>query len=174
MKEHPMGYVIGVLVLVLALAGLTRLLAKRTRPATAGKKHPFRKKDYLLTKAERSFYEVLCQAVDSRLAVFAKIRLWDLLYLPKGVENAQAHRNRVQSKHVDFVLCDRAALKPVLVIELDDASHERESRQARDSLVDDILAAAGLPVLRVRARQGYVTSEIRQQIDSAMSAPASQ
>ena len=169
-----MGHVIGVVVLVLALAGLATILVKRMGPATVSKKHPFRKKDYLLTKAERSFYEVLCQAVDSGLAVFAKIRLLDLLWLPKGVENAQSHRNRVQSKHVDFVLCDRAALKPVLVIELDDASHERESRQARDSFVDDVLAAAGLPVLRVRARQGYVTSEIRRQIDSAMSAPASQ
>ncbi len=167
-----MGYVLVVLVILVAVGFV---LAKRfgllNLPAAAGagdEKLPYRKKDYLLTKAERSFYEVLCRSLDGQTSVFAKVRLLDLVWLPKGTEKAQSHRNRVQSKHVDFVVCDRAALKPILVIELDDASHDAEDRQARDLLVDRVLAGAGLPILHVRAQQAYAPAELKGQIDAAI------
>jgi hypothetical protein len=129
---------------------------------------PYRKKDYLLSRAERSFYEVLRTTVQGEWVIFAKVRLLDLVWLPRGTSNAQSHRNRVQSKHVDFVFCDPRALNPVLVIELDDASHERLDRQRRDAFVDAVLEGAGLPVLRVAAKRGYVTSELGRQIREAI------
>lgn len=107
---------------------------------------PYRKKDYLLSRAERSFYEVLRATVQGEWAIFAKVRLLDLVWLRRGTSNAQAHRNRVQSKHVDFVFCDQRTLSPVLVVELDDASHGRPDRQRRDAFVDAVLQSAGLPV----------------------------
>ena len=121
---------------------------------------PYRKKDYLLTAAERSFYEVLCSVLDGQLLVFAKVRLADLVYMPKGTANRQTHFNRIQSKHVDFVLCTRDKLSPVLVIELDDASHEEESRRDRDTFVDAALTAAGLPILHIPAKISYVPAEL--------------
>ena len=80
--------------------------------------------------------------MDGQLLVFTKIRLADLVYMPKGTANRQTHFNRIQSKHVDFVLCPRDKLSPVLVIELDDASHEEEARRDRDTFVDAALTAA--------------------------------
>jgi hypothetical protein len=60
----------------------------------------------------------------------------------------------VRQKHVDFLLCDREKVGPVLVIELDDASHQREDVRERDGAKDAILQAAGLPILRVTERRG--------------------
>src|SRR3990170_2056730 len=65
----------------------------------------FKKMDFLLTEAERSFYEVLQRAVGEELIVFPKVRLADLVWLPKGTAGRQALLNRVLSKHVDFVIC---------------------------------------------------------------------
>jgi hypothetical protein len=48
---------------------------------------PYMKKDYLLTKAERAFYDVLLIALAGRYNVFAKVRMLDLFYLPKGTKN---------------------------------------------------------------------------------------
>lgn len=87
---------------------------------------PYRKKDYLLSRAGRSFYEVLSRAVADDYHVFPKIRSVDLLYLPKGTTGRRVHLNQVVRKHVDFVLCDHTAVAPILVVELDDASHERK------------------------------------------------
>ena len=160
----PILVVLAVLA-VLAPMLLKNLLGKRTpAPDTL----PYRKRDYLLTAAERSFYEVLCNIVGNQLEVFAKVRLLDLLYLPKGTENRQSHTNRVMSKHVDFLLCDREKLSPLLVIELDDSSHERDDRAQRDAFVDEALGAAGLPILHVSAKRSYVPKELADLIQEKL------
>lgn len=40
-------------------------------------------------------------------------------------------------------------------MELDDVTHERADRRERDAFVDGVLEAAGLPVVRVKAKAGY-------------------
>jgi len=55
-----------------------------------------------------------------------------------------------------------------LCIELDDASHGRPDRQVRDEFLDAALLAAGLPLLRVRAKKAYNLAELRAQIEAAV------
>jgi len=129
---------------------------------------PYRKTDHLLTPAERSFFGVLGQAVDSDLYIFAKVRLSDLLWLPQSTRDRQAHLNRIQSKHVDFVLCDSATTEPRLLVELDDSSHQRARRRSRDAFLDEAVRRAGLPILRVQAKRSYAAAELRQLISSLL------
>lgn len=136
---------------------------------SAQKQLPYARKDYLLSRAERSFFGVLQQVVGSELLVFTKVRLGDLLYIKKGTENRQSFFNRIQSKHVDFVLCEPGAVRPVLVIELDDSSHDKAGRQARDAFVDEALTVAGLPILRVRAKASYSPDKLKGSIKDAIS-----
>jgi very-short-patch-repair endonuclease len=163
--------IIGVVVLFAVLVVLIKTLQAKgllhvAEPERA--KHPFKKKDYFFSKGERVFYDVLMQAVDGQVAVFAMVRLWDLLDLPKGTEQRQSHQNRVQSKHVDFVLCDLKNLSPALVIELDDKSHGRARRVERDKLVDEIPGDAGLPILHVKAAPNYDPQALRQSIQAKL------
>jgi hypothetical protein len=88
---------------------------------------PYSAKKYFFSAAERSFYEVLRRLVPDH-TLSAKVRLANLVYVSRGTESRQSHFNRIQSKHIDFVLCDND-LTPVLAIELDDASHAEESRK---------------------------------------------
>jgi hypothetical protein len=129
-------------------------------------KLPFRRKDYLLTQAERAFFVTLQQAVGQQFLIFAKVRALDLIWMPKGTESRQAHQNRVQAKHVDFVLCSRDVVRPLVVIELDDSSHESDDRRARDVLLDNVFRAAGLPLVRFACRASYRVEEIRARIAS--------
>lgn len=129
---------------------------------------PYRRVESLLTPAERSFYGVLKGAVDGQYEVMCKVRLMDLLDLPKGTPERQAHVNRIISKHVDFVLCRPSDFSPRLVIELDDASHQQKRRQERDDFLNEALHAAVLPLLRVTARSHYPPAELRSLIASAV------
>ena len=129
---------------------------------------PYKKKDYLLTKAELSFYGVLKSVIDNDLVIFSKVRLIDLLWLPKGTKNRQAYLNRIMSKHVDFVLCKSDTLSPVLVIELDDSSHQEGKRQERDKFVNEVFRQAGLPLLRVKAKRSYSPGELSLAIKEKM------
>jgi hypothetical protein len=124
----------------------------------------FRRKDYLLTQAERSFFEVLCLACGTDVYVFSKVRLADLVWLPGGIDHRRALLNRVIAKHIDFVLCERRTLRPVLAIELNDRSHETASRASRDAVVRRVLETAGLPLRSVPAARSYVLNEIRELI----------
>lgn len=109
----------------------------------------------MLTRAERTFFDVLRPLVEEHVHLFAMVRLADLIYIPCGTEKRQSHFNRIQSKHIDFVLCNHSDIKPILAIELDDSSHQRPDRIARDEFVDNALGQAGLPLLRVPVRAKY-------------------
>jgi very-short-patch-repair endonuclease len=57
---------------------------------------------------------------------------------------------KIQSKHVDFVICDQN-LYIKAIVELDDKSHDQPDRQERDRFVDDVLTSVGYTVIRTRA-----------------------
>jgi hypothetical protein len=125
---------------------------------------PYIRRQYLLTLAEKNFYRVLEAAAGDRYVIFAQVRLADVLLIRKGAANRQRWLNRINSKHLDFVLCDPEKISPLLGIELDDASHERPDRQERDKFVDEALKVAGLPCLRVPARRSYNVKELAASI----------
>ena len=126
---------------------------------------PYDKVPSILTPAEHRFYEALQTAARSEdLTVFTKVRLADLVQVRRGAENWQAHQNRIQQKHVDFVLCSASRLAPVLVVELDDRSHQLPRRQERDALVERIFAAVDLPILRIPAARQYGSDQLAAQI----------
>lgn len=118
-------------------------------------------KQYLLSAAEASFYRVLRGAVGGRAEIFVQIPLGHLLIVSGQSNSARTSaRNRFDRKTVDFLLCDPQGLRPLLAIELDDSTHTHPKRQSRDSQVDGLLAAAGLPLLRLPCRRSYDTREI--------------
>ncbi len=118
----------------------------------------------LFSPAETNFYRVLESVMDQEnQRLIAKVRLADVIYV-KSAAKKLAESNKIRSKHVDYVLLDRETMAPVLVIELDDKSHNRADRQARDRFVDAALASAGLPILRVKVSQSYDTAALREQI----------
>lgn len=63
-------------------------------------------------------------------------------------------------------------MSPLLAIELDDASHEREDRAERDRNVDRILRDAGLPILHIKVQSFYDREIISKQILDLLKIPA--
>jgi very-short-patch-repair endonuclease len=143
---------------------LARKDALAPHKMTTSETLPYQKKWYLLSPAERDFYDALRQAVGSGYLIFVKLRLLDLLWLPQNLSNRQTHLNRVQAKHVDFVLCHPQTVAPALVIELDDASHRLPDRQERDIFLNEVLRVAGIPLLRVPVRKSFSAPALRGQI----------
>ncbi len=115
----------------------------------------------LLTTTELHFWHSLREAVGPRAHVLMKVRLADVLMA--GPHDLAALR-RVSQKHVDFLLCDPQTLRPLLALELDDTSHERPERQARDAFVNNAYAHAGLPVLHIPVSGRYDAVRLHVQI----------
>jgi len=124
----------------------------------------------LFTPAERSFFGVLESLDLEGLTITSKVRLADIFGVKKGLEPSARQRaqNKINAKHVDFLLVQKSDGKPVLGIELDDSSHEEENRAARDVFVDTVFASASLPILHMPVKQSYDPKEVRQFIDTAI------
>lgn len=108
------------------------------------------------TDTEMNFYRVLTQCLDEKTTILAQVSMQQLFYVLKG-SGQKSWRNKIQSKSIDFLLCDTATLRPLLGIELDDATHEQPERVARDKEVDRVFASANLQLLHIAAQRQYDT-----------------
>ena len=118
-------------------------------PEPAEEKFPYILNTPIMSVKEKSFYRAVKPIADELgLVVFAKIRLADLLTVPKDTANHHKWFNYVKSKHVDFVLVD-TELNIKAVIEVDDSTHNRPDRKERDEFVDKAFRQLGLEVLHI-------------------------
>jgi hypothetical protein len=100
-------------------------------------------------------------AADSAL-ISIKVGLGDLFYARSGdPSQSRIYTNKIDRKHVDFLLCDSKTVKPILGIELDDKSHQCSDRQIRDEFVENVFRAAKLPLIRVSVKHSYSTTELQ-------------
>lgn len=119
----------------------------------------------ILTDTEAKFFQVLQVAVGNHYAIFPQLPLWILVQAKSnGSPAARMFNNRINQKRVDFVLVDRISLTTYLVIELDDPSHKRESRQDRDAFVATVLEQAGLKLVRIHTASTYTPQMIYTQL----------
>jgi len=127
----------------------------------------------LFTPAERSFLAVLERILPSGVRVFGKVRLADVFGVKSGPNPSerQGARNRIDRKHVDFLLVRTDDLAPLAGIELDDKSHEAEDRQARDALVDEVFRSAGLPLLHVPVQKAYDPVDLKTKVSALLAPP---
>lgn len=125
---------------------------------------------YLLSNAENAFLLALEQAIEDQYRVAMKVRLGDLVAVRGNDSDGWTAHNKTWQKHVDFVLCTRHRVQPVLAIELDDAPHDEADREDRDAFVDECLNGAGLPILHVRCQSAYdvrqLAADIRARLEN--------
>ncbi len=106
---------------------------------------------WLFSTNEKDAYQKIKTITDKHgLHLFAKVRLYDLIEPKKGIPKYKTYLFKIQSKHVDFVICDNK-LVATCVIELDDNSHANKKRQERDNFVDDALKTAGYKIIHIFA-----------------------
>ena len=153
-------YLIILVAIVALVAIIQRIMKRQAVPLT----FPYHTKESLLSPAERSFLGVLDQAlVNDNYRTFAQVRLADIVEVDKGLQRSDWQKafNAISRKHVDFVVCRSDDMAIAGAIELDDRSHQKRTRKDRDQKVDEILAAAGIPLVRVKTAVAYAPIDIK-------------
>lgn len=125
---------------------------------------------HILTENEQRFYHELKKMADSHhLLVCPKVGLKELFVVKTSKANYMLGFNKINRKHIDFILCDQD-LRLKLGIELDDRSHELDKTGVNDSIKDMIFRQNGIPLVRVKAKYNYtseyIDSHLRKVIDS--------
>lgn len=128
------------------------------------RQYNYKKRNFLLSRAEREFYELLLEAVGQEFYVFPQIHLSSLVDNRVVGQNWFGAFRHIDEKSVDFVLCDKISLSPQIAIELDDQSHERVDRKNRDAEVNRILEMAGIPLIRIDNNSRLSGAELARKI----------
>jgi len=151
------------------LGALFRLFGPNAQPEEASDNEtlPYHVRDDFLSAAETAFYNVLSSVVGTRVVICPKVRLADIFFVGRPHEN-RAVLNRIAQKHVDFLLCEPGTLTPLLGLELDDASHKRDDRKARDIFIERVFDTAELPLLRYPAQRSYNARELAALIETSL------
>ena len=151
------GIVVLIIVSVLKLLGIE----------PGGNANHYTRRQNLLTSEELRFYKVLNEYINNRAAIFVQIRLADIFAVKKNIDKKEYHGklNRITSKSVDFVICEKETLKILFAIELDDKSHECESRKQRDVFVNKLFSDNELPLIRIQTQKKYSVDSINEQIN---------
>lgn len=124
-------------------------------------KLPYALRDDFLSDAELSFYKILEQVVGNKVTICPKVSLKDIFFVTERDRSKNStYMNKINRKHVDFLLCNTVTMKPLCGIELDDTSHNRQDRVERDIFVNDLFNSAGLQLVRFQNKRSYTISEI--------------
>lgn len=160
---HIAFIVVGIII-VLAIGLFVTLHGGEVAVEEEKPKYQYARKNYFLTRAEHECYDALVSAVGAEYYIFAQVHLSALVdHKTKGQKWSAAFQH-INGKPVDFLLCDKARIAPVLAIELDDRTHERLERQERDSVVEGILAQAKLPLLRLENHGRFDIDELKRKV----------
>jgi hypothetical protein len=80
--------------------------------------------------------------------------------------------NRISSKHFDFIICRSSDLSIVCVVELNDKSHQKNSRKLRDEFVAGVCNSISVPLVEINAQASYSIQELKEQFSEILNPPA--
>jgi very-short-patch-repair endonuclease len=139
---------IALLLIIIFVVMVVLAISKAKRKGTTDDDWPFYAKKPL-SQPEQVLYFRLIQALPEHI-ILAQVQLSRMLGVKKG-NNYQSWTNRINRMSADFVVCNKDS-SIVAVIELDDATHQREDRQVADKKKDKALGSAEIRVMRWQAK----------------------
>lgn len=168
-----MKYLIIAIAVIFVLSIMQKLSKRAGHKAQQEERFPYIKQK-LFTPTEYKFYWKLKEVADRYNAtILAKIRLADIIKVSGTKDRSEFKKyfNKIQSKHIDFVICN-SDLYVKFLIELDDKSHDSPKRKERDSFVDKATDAAGLKLIHIKTNYEDLESILKPMFESDTSEAA--
>lgn len=127
-------------------------------------KFPYLLREEILSLQELAFHKVLLKIAPPEAVILAKPRLADVFQVDRVAipypSEARLYFKAIAHKHVDFLLCHIEEMKPLLGIELSQATEDQPELLAREELTDKVFEAANLPLVRFKAQDEYDHKEL--------------
>lgn len=127
--------------------------------------YPFKKKEFLLNVPERKFFEALLQKIPANYVVYPQVVLSNIIQYSGDKRLFRQNQTKINKKTLDFVIFEKEYLKPIMAIEYDGSTHDREDRKERDEFVNNALTQVGIKVVHIKHFQSMdldsiITTEI--------------
>ena len=160
----PMNiWIVGLFIAAAAflLALFAKPAASRKSAVTTATRLRYQRID-LFNSTEHAFLMALRREAPPHIAVLAKVRVADIL---STIGNDIVASNRIQAKHVDFVLYNLQNRSVFRAIELDGPTHASQRAVKSDNVKNSSLASARIPLTRVLVADADNREIIRSHFD---------
>ena len=116
-----------------------------------------------MNSSEQALYINLQKNLSDTFIVLSKVRIEDFVEVKTGIAKNERFglRNKIKSRHIDFLICDLATTKPVLAIELDGSSHNNYNQMKVDKFKNDLFKNVGLQVEHIHVGSNFSDEAIR-------------
>lgn len=131
---------------------------------------PFQKRTQLFTPVEHSFLRMIEQAMGREFRIVCRVKLSDVVAVRQsaGKKKAGVALSRASSKQLDFVLCNKDDMTPIVAIDLVHGQGKQGYKSQKDWFVTGALDAAGIPHVRIKVQSGYSVEDVRDCIESKL------
>lgn len=138
--------------------------------STPSSTYAFKPKGQLFTSVERSFLDMLEEAVGKEFKVVCRVKLSDLVTVPSKLEKKKASDalSKASAKYLDFVLCQKSDMRPVLAVDLVHKNGSESYKVHKDLFVTNALDTANIPLARIKVKSGYSLEEIKECIETKL------
>lgn len=123
------------------------------------------KRKKIMSAAETCFYQILLQMLPQGKAISVKVRLEDIMFVIP-CRNKFWYRQKINCRHVDFVIFNPKNGMVDFCIELDDSSHQE--RQDADKNKDSFFRSARIPLIRIPVQYTYDPRDVAKKILNVM------
>lgn len=109
---------------------------------------------------EKTILTKLNSIIENKYLVYPQVNLVSII---DKIDNSK-YRTEL-FRNIDFGIFDKTTAKPLLLIELNDATHKNAKRYQRDIKVKEILKQANIPLITLYASYENAESYIKKRIN---------
>lgn len=130
----------------------------------------YKRRGHFLRDADRAMFDALRQALGQAYHVFAKVKLSELVepQSESGNRVHQLHWIKVHRQTIDFLVCRRHDLEPLVAIRvLPKAEYARRGLAAQD-VMDTVLRDIGFPKVTLVEKKSYDPEDLKKKLKIAL------
>lgn len=162
--------IIGLILIFLSKAVTILLNNKKEEPSTTDINNKVYTKRNLMTQSEQLFYNKL-RLIEPQYKVIPQINLSAII--DKTTDDNKHHYRTELFRNIDFGIFTNDLSNILLLIELNDETHNQSNRKKRDYKVHEICKSANIPIITFYTKypneQQYVVNRILTEINNNIS-----
>lgn len=124
----------------------------------------YKSKKTLISKSEQEYYLAIKSSLPEGYWAFPQVNLASFV---EKTDNSRFHNELF--RNVDFLITD-SNYSPLIIVEINDQTHNNSDRKERDLKVKHICEEAGIPILKFWTSYGVNPNYIKEKIDETIKA----
>lgn len=104
-------------------------------------------KKQFMSFSECKFFKILYSLLKDDFYIFSKVKILDIIS-QQGLSSEDLWKNPIWTNHIDFVVCDKINIDPILAIELNGKEHYEAYYSIKKGFAkDSYFNSIGLPLI---------------------------